>query len=575
MNNPLIPRSELDFLLFDWLHVETQVDRSTVSAILDLAEQVATDLFLSHYRQADASEPWLDTAGVHILPAIREALREYASLGLFGLSFPESLGGLGLPHTVAAACYSLFASANIATAAYPMLTTSNARLIAKFGSPAQIDRFARPEIEGRWFGTMCLSEPQAGSSLADVRTRAIRDGEDDYGTRYRLVGSKMWISGGDQDASENIVHLVLAKVQQADGSLPEGTKGISLFIVPKMLPDRANDIVVSGLNHKMGYRGTANCLLSFGDRGGAVGWRVGEEGQGLQQMFMMMNEARIYVGLGAASLGFRGYRHAALYAAERLQGRPPGQRGGAPVPISSHVDVRRMLLQQKAYVEGSLALCLYSAGLAELDDESSQALLGLLTPVTKTWPSEFGLAANDIAIQIHGGYGYTRDFDVEQLYRDNRLNPIHEGTTGIQGIDLVGRKILRADPLALATLQQRIQSTCDSCVSAQPAFKGSADALLGAWQQVLATIQQLRSREEVRALDHATLFLRAFGHVVVAWLWLDQVLAATGREDWLAEGKRSACRFFFDIELPQAVAWLRIAGDGSDAAATADVRIFQ
>jgi alkylation response protein AidB-like acyl-CoA dehydrogenase len=571
VKNPLVPRQELDFLLFDWLHVDSHVDRNTVSAILDLAEQVATDLFLPHYRQADASEPWLDHQGVHILPAIREALREYASLGLFGLSFPEALGGLGLPQTVDAACFSLFASANIATAAYALLTTSNARLIAKFGTPAQIDQFARPEIEGRWFGTMCLSEPQAGSSLGDVRTRAIRDGEDSFGERYRLIGTKMWISGGDQDASDNIVHLVLAKVQQADGTLPEGTKGISLFIVPKVLSDGANDISVAGLNHKMGYRGTANCLLNFGEHGGALGWRVGKEGQGLPQMFMMMNEARIYIGLGAASLGFRGYRHAAHYAAERLQGRPPGQRGGAPVPIISHVDVRRMLLQQKAYVEGALGLCLYCAELVDQQDEESQALLGLLTPVAKTWPSEFGLAANDIAIQIHGGYGYTRDFDVEQLYRDNRLNPIHEGTTGIQAIDLVGRKILRADPSALSILQRRIACTC------QRAGSGQADAvsaLESAWQGVLGVIEQLRRRPEARAFDHATLFLRGFGHVVLAWLWLDQTTAATRCGAALAAGKRAACRFFYDTELPQAMTWLQIAGHGSEVAATAESHLF-
>jgi alkylation response protein AidB-like acyl-CoA dehydrogenase len=573
VNTPLIPRQELDFLLFDWLHTQTRIDRGTVDAILDLTEQVATDLFLPHYRQADASEPTLDRdGGVHILPAIREALHEYASLGLFGLSFPETLGGMGLPQTVAAACYSLFASANIATAAYPMLTTSNARLIAKFGSPAQVDHFARPQIEGRWFGTMCLSEPQAGSSLGDVRTRAIRDGEDALGARHRLIGNKMWISGGDQDASENIVHLVLAKVQQADGSLPEGTRGISLFIVPKRLPDGPNDIIVAGLNHKMGYRGTANCLLSFGDRGGALGWRVGMEGQGLQQMFMMMNEARIYVGLGAAALGFRGYRHAAGYAAERVQGRPPGQRGGAPVPIISHVDVRRMLLQQKAYVEGALALCLYCARLSDDDDDESHALLGLLTPVAKTWPSEFGLAANDIAIQIHGAYGYTRDFDVEQLYRDNRLNPIHEGTTGIQAIDLVGRKILRADPLALSILQQRIDATCHIAGSARPA---EVAALKDAWQRVLAVIERLRAAEPARAFDDATLFLRAFGHTVLAWLWLDQIVAAASRDDLVAQGKRAACRFFFETELPQALAWLQIAGTGTNAAASADARIFQ
>jgi Acetyl-CoA dehydrogenase C-terminal like/Acyl-CoA dehydrogenase, C-terminal domain len=285
----------------------------------------------------------------------------------------------------------------------------------------------------------------------------------------------------------------------------------------------------------------------------------------------MMNEARIYIGLGAAALGFRGYRHSAVYAAERLQGRPPGQRGGAPVPILSHVDVRRMLLQQKAYVEGALALCLYCAQLSDQQDEESQLLLGLLTPVAKTWPSEFALAANDIAIQIHGGYGYTRDFDVEQLYRDNRLNPIHEGTTGIQAIDLVGRKILRGDPAAILILQRRIERTCQSAGGAQAE---AVSALNDAWQGLLAVIEQLRQRPEARAFDHATLFLRAFGHVVLAWLWLDQATTASRRHAGVADGKRAACQFFYDTELPQAMTWLQIVRRGSETAATANCRIF-
>ena len=427
----LLDRRDLDFLLHDWLEAGKLADRATVDAILDVSEKLAADAFLTHYKRSDVEEPWLDEAGnVHICPAIGDALAHYAELGLFSAGFPEAQGGLGLPYLVCAASFAFFAAANVATAAYPMLTVANARLIATFGTAAQFEAFARPEIEGRWFGTMCLSEPQAGSSLADIRTRALPDGSDALGDRYRLTGNKMWISGGDQDVSDGIVHLVLAKVRSEDGTLPEGTTGISLFIVPKILPGGArNDVTVAGLNHKMGYRGTANCLLNFGEQGGATGWIVGEPGHGLRQMFQMMNEARIGVGIGAAALGYRGYLLSAQYARERLQGRPAGERAGGPVAIIEHPDVRRMLLQQKAYVEGALALCLYCARLVDTAEHSAEdaALLGLLTPVAKTWPSEYGLAANDIAIQIHGGSGYTRDFDVEQLWRDNRLNPIHEG----------------------------------------------------------------------------------------------------------------------------------------------------
>jgi alkylation response protein AidB-like acyl-CoA dehydrogenase len=562
----LIDRSDMDFLLHDWL--KAGAEHETVDAILDLSEKLAAEAFLTHYKASDTDEPRLEDGQVRICPAIGDALAQYAELGLFAAGFPEEQGGLGLPYLVCSASFAFFAAANVATAAYPMLTVANARLIATFGTPAQFEAFARPQIEGRWFGTMCLSEPQAGSSLADIRTRAAPDGSDELGDRYRLAGNKMWISGGDQDVSENIVHLVLAKVPGADGALPEGTAGISLFIVPKTLPDGTrNDVTVAGLNHKMGYRGTVNCLLNFGEGGGATGWIVGEPGQGLRQMFLMMNEARIGVGIGAAALGYRSYLLSARYARERLQGRPVGTRTGPPVAIIEHPDVRRMLLQQKAYVEGALALCLYCAQLVDREsDADDRALLGLLTPVAKTWPSEHGLAANDIAIQIHGGYGYTRDFDVEQLWRDNRLNPIHEGTTGIQATDLVGRKIL-GDGSGLPVLELRILQTARAAGD-----NPQARALTEAWQAVSDTIEILRAAEGTTAFDNATPFLQAFGHVVVAWLWLDQAVAAQGLA--LEEAKHRACRFFFECELPKVAPLLAFVASGSDVASGAPARIF-
>lgn len=580
MTDLLLDRRDLDFLLHDWLKADALADRGTVDAILDLSEKLAAEQFLTHYKRADVEEPRLEDGEVRICPAIGEALAQYGEMGLFSAGFAEQQGGLGLPYLVCAASFAFFAAANVATAAYPMLTVANARLIATFGSTAQFEALARPQVEGRWFGTMCLSEPQAGSSLADIRTRASPDSSDALGNRYRLTGNKMWISGGDQDVSENIVHLVLAKVPDADGNLPEGTAGTSLFIVPKFLPDGArNDVSVAGLNHKMGYRGTANCLLNFGERGGATGWLVGEPGEGLRQMFQMMNEARIGVGIGAAALGYRGYMLSAAYARERLQGRPVGQRSGPPVAIIEHPDVRRMLLQQKSYAEGALALCLYCARLVDTAESSADdaALLGLLTPVAKTWPSEYGLAANDIAIQIHGGYGYTRDFDVEQLWRDNRLNPIHEGTTGIQAIDLLGRKILH-DGSGLTVLGLRILRAAKSA-EGLPGLGGHAQALSSAWRSVTDTITALRDCQSASAFDNATPFLQAFGHVVMAWLWLDQALAATtltsdrAQAD-LIDGKLAACRFFFECELPKVIPQLAFVASRSDVASGAPARIF-
>lgn len=600
---PFIDRRTLDFIVFDWLQADRLTaherfadhGRETFAAVLDLGSRIADADFATHYKASDRTEPVLDGETVRVLPAIRTALRTYAEAGLFAASFDSSLGGAQLPCVVHSAATALTMAANIATAAYPMLTVANARLLAAFGTKSQIDTFALPQIEGRWFGTMCLSEPQAGSSLADITTRAVCEDENDpLGASYRLFGSKMWISGGDQDISENIVHLVLAKVPGPDGRLAPGMTGISLFVVPKHLPaadgslGERNDIVVAGLNHKMGYRGTTNCLLALGEgtryrpRGaaGAIGYRIGAVGEGLAIMFQMMNEARIAVGLGAAALACRGYHHALAYARERLQGRPLGERGKKqnvpPQPIITHPDVRRMLLTQKVLAEGALALVLYCARL--VDDETIAAtdaareeaatVLGLLTPVAKSWPSEFGLVANDLAIQVHGGYGYTRDFDVEQVYRDNRLNPIHEGTNGIQAIDLLGRKILRDGGAALTLLGRRLEATLERART-RNGFAEEAKALAAAWDAVLDVVAILRQQPVQTALHNASAFLSAFGHVIVAWMWLDQALVAGGAAaDDFRESRIRACRYFFTTELPKAMQQIAFVRSLDESAAS-------
>jgi alkylation response protein AidB-like acyl-CoA dehydrogenase len=580
MSAPLLDRRDIDFQLFTWLGADSLADRATIEAFLDLSEKLATEQFLPLFKRCDVEEPRLVDGEVLTVPEIRSALAKYAELGLPAAGFAVEQGGLGLPALACAASYAYFASANPDIAVYAFLTAANARLLAAFGSAAQFEAFARPEIDGRWLGTMCLSEPQAGSSLADVRAKALPDGEDELGERYRLIGNKMWISGGDHDASDNIVHLVLAKVPGDDGALPEGTAGLSLFVVPKILPDGTrNDVTVAGLNHKLGYRGTSNCLLNFGEGPGAIGWIVGRRGDGLPQMFKMMNEARVDVGLGAAAIGYRGYMLSVAYARERLQGRPAGERSGAPVAIIEHPDVRRMLLQQKSYAEGALALCLYCMRLIDTaDGPENAALLSLLTPVAKTWPSEYGLAANDIAIQVHGGYGYTRDFDVEQLWRTNRLNSIHEGTTGIQAIDLVGRKVLR-EGAGLTVLRRRIGETADAAAAIAD-LADHARELTAAWTSLGEAIECLRDGDTPPATGNATPFLWAFGHVVVAWLWLEQALAAVAGSGAasldrdLVEGKLRACRFFFECELPKVPPLAAFVASRSDVAAGAPTRIF-
>lgn len=580
-------RRDLDFLLFDWLKVDELLDRprfsehsrETLAATLDLSETLGRDLFAPAYKKSDQVEPWLDAAGVHVIPEIATAVREHAASGLMAGAFDEDLGGMQLPLTVATASVACLMAANLSAAGFGMLTMANARLIAEFGTREQVRAFAAPQLSGEATGTMCLSETQAGSSLADITTLALEDGQDDFGRRYRLRGAKMWISGADHDVTANIIHLVLAKTPGSDGRPLPGVKGISLFIVPKVLPcGERNDVVVTGLNHKMGYRGIPNCVVAFGDgfsqpagQPGAVGYLVGEIGQGLAQMFQMMNEARINVGLGAAMMAYRGYRQSLAYAQERLQGRLPGST--APTAIAEHPDVRFMLMSQKAYAEGAVALTLYCARL--LDEEQTgapanadmaQRLLDLLTPLAKTWPSEQGLMANDMAIQIHGGYGYTRDFDVEQIYRDNRLNPIHEGTTGIQGIDLLGRKLAR-DEGALAELLARIQKTT-AAARADADLADCAEQLDQVWRRLADHAGQITLPLARHTLFGATQALRAFGHGVVAWLWLDIALNCRDRpeDDAFLTGKLAACRFFFTYDLPKISLWLDAARASPGAA---------
>lgn len=572
---PILDRPTLDFLLYDWLGGEALLtrpafaehNRESVASMLDTATRLAETHFLPCFKKSDREEPSQDEHGAHVIPEIRTAIAAYAQAGFAAAPFPAAIGGLGLPNLIHTAATAFFMGANVPVASYSMLTVGNAGLIAHFGTQAQIETFVTPALEGRWTGTMCLSEPQAGSSLADIVTKAIPEGEDGLGVRYRLFGNKMWISGGDHDAADNIVHLVLAKIPGPDGKLIAGSKGISIFIVPKFMQDGSrNDVTLAGLNHKMGFRGTTNCLLNFGERDGAIGWRVGEIGQGLPIMFQMMNEARIGVGLGATMMGYRGFQLALDYARNRPQGRRTGTRdvSSKQIPIIEHADVKRMLLACKSYTEGALALILYCA---KLVDESktadtaqaraeADAVLGLLTPVAKTWPSEYALAANDIAIQVHGGYGYTRDFDVEQLYRDNRLNPIHEGTTGIQGLDLLGRKIIRDGGKILAQFATRVAATIKA---AKDDFPAEANALQAAMDGIAAAVHALASvNDEAEMLANATNFLSAFGHTVLGFIWLDLALCVSQGEHGahFTAGKHAACRYFYSFEMPKIAAWL-------------------
>ena len=577
MASSIFSQRDLEFLLYEWLDVTglttrprfAEHSRETFDAFLAVSAQIAEREFAPHNRRNDAEEPRFDGERVHIIPEVKTALAAFNASGLLSGGMDEEVGGMQLPHVVHRACFLWFQAANIATSAYPLLTMANANLLRTHAAPEHVARFVGPMLEGRFTGTMCLSEPQAGSSLSDVTTRAVPAGD---GT-YRVTGSKMWISGGDHELSETIVHLVLARVAGA----PAGVKGLSLFIVPKHrvgddgVAGERNGVVLAGLNHKMGLRGTTNAVLSFTD---SEAFLIGEEGRGLAYMFQMMNDARIGVGAGAVALGYTGYLHALAYARERLQGRPVAGKDPAapPVPIVRHPDVRRMLLASKAYVEGGLALVLYAAKLVDEQETGDRAtaalLLDVLTPIVKAWPSQWCLLANDHAIQVHGGYGYTREYPVEQFYRDNRLNPIHEGTDGIQGLDLLGRKVIMRDGAGLKLLAGTMRAAAER---APAELAGYADLLTAGCDRLVEVTAKLWSdADPERALANSTAYLNAAGHLVVAWMWLEQATAAAGQDGPFYDGKRLAARYFFTHELPRTGAWFDLLESGDTLLADLD-----
>jgi alkylation response protein AidB-like acyl-CoA dehydrogenase len=605
-------RQTLEFLLYQWLDAEalnnrvrfSDHSRETFDAVLDTCERIAREKYAPFNRTVDTEEPRFDGEKVILPQATYEAQKAYAGSGMLSAAQDFEVGGMQLPYTVEAAANSFFAMASVSMGS-GLLTSGNANLLMVHGTDLQKEVFAKNEFAGRFSGTMCLSEPQAGSSLSDIATRATPDGvdfqADPLGPRYRLKGNKMWISAGEHDLTENIIHLVLAKVPGPDGKTIPGTRGISLFIVPKKLVDtkgqitgERNDVALAGLNHKCGWRGTTNTLLNFGEgkypvRGesGAVGYLVGMPGGGLRCMFHMMNEARIGIGMAATMLGMAGYQASLDYAKNRPQGRPIGLRptGGQnqgngasavgkdaaqpQIRIIEHADVKRMLLAQKSWCEGSLALLLYCArlvdeqhtGSAEAADEA-RLLLEVLTPIAKSWPSEWCLEANSLAIQIHGGYGYTRDFPVEQYWRDNRLNMIHEGTHGIQALDLLGRKVLMENGRGMDLLGQRMTATI-ARAKALPELAEHANQLARALQHVgAATKAAWATGQPGDALANAVPYMQAFGHTVLAWIWLDVALTALARNaaksDSSHQGRLLAARYFFRYELPKIGAWLKV-----------------
>ena len=574
----LLNDRDLKFLLYEFLDTAHLVNREryrehsrdVLDAILENARTIASERFAPHNAKGDAEEPRYDGTSLRMIPETKAAWDTFAKAGFLSAHWDVEEGGLQLPEVVLRAAMAYFNSANTATAAYPFLTIGAANLLRAFGTPEQKATWLAAMGDGRCAGTMALTEPGQGSALADIKTYAVEAGDGSY----RVFGQKMFISGGEQSLTDNIVHMTLARVR---GDAP-GVKGISLFLVPKRLlkPDgslgEGNDVALASLLHKMGWRNTTSTALSFGDKGGAVGYLLGKRGHGLAHMFQMMNEARIGIGLFAACIAYRGFLLSLEYARERLQGRLPSCKDplSPQVPLIAHADIRRLLLAQKVVAEGALALCLYASSLVQDRDthpdpacrQEAGRLLDFLTPIVKSWSAKYGCQANDMAIQVFGGSGYTRDYPLEQLYRDQRLNPIHEGVEAIHGLDILGRKAGMDGGACYAAFRKAVNETlAESLPSGQEAGIVSLRTTLAAsierLDEVTAGLLELQQRDPDRALANATVYLDAAGRIVVAWIWLKQALVAAralaagaGRDSDFYRGKLQVARYYGEWELP-------------------------
>ncbi|MFH1034656.1 MAG: acyl-CoA dehydrogenase [Pseudomonadota bacterium] len=563
-------------------------DRQSQDMMLDTALRMSEEVLFPAFRAMDQQPPVLVDGQVKVHALAGEFMRQSAEGGWIGATFPYEDGGLQMPVMLETACQFVFMAANLAAAAYPGLTKGAAHLLLSYGSEQIKETYVPKMIGGLWQGTMALTEPGAGSSLSDIAVTA----EPTEQGHYLISGQKIFISAGDHDGVENVVHLMLARIKGA----PAGVKGISLFVVPKLRPGQsgleANDLQTAGLFHKLGYRGCPIVHLSMGEAGDCRGWLLGKPNQGLSYMFQMMNEARISVGLQAAAVASGAYYASLKYAQERPQGRPVEAKDPLqpPVPIIQHADVKRLLLFQRGVVEGSLALLLQASRYADLaehgqdhEKERAHLLLELLTPIAKSYPAEMGIAATSAGLQVLGGYGYTDEFSAEQYFRDMRIHAIHEGTTGIQAMDLLGRKVTMQGGKAFETFIQEVGQTLEAA-GLSPELTPYAARL----RQVLDALRDLTAAKLALArqgqmavfLADATLYLELFGLVAIAWQWLKQGLVAQQGlaasqgpgEAAFYRGKLETLRYFFHYELPksQGLAARLAEDDGLTARLTED-----
>ncbi len=586
--NPLLSDRDVAFQLYEVgdalglcrLPAFAEHGQETFDLFLRSARGLARGLLFPAYRAMDEAPPVFVDGRVRVHPSMRAIWSQMAELGVLGATRPYAVGGQQLPRTVAIVAEAYLMAGNLGAYGYAGLTTGAAHLIEAFGSEWLRREFMRRMYSGEWTGTMALTEPQAGSSLGDITTRATPA---DDGS-YRVQGSKIFISGGDHDIADNVVHMTLARLPGA----PPGVKGISLVAVPRrrLTADGTlvdNHVATARMIHKIGWKGLPSLVMSFGERGDCHGWLVGEPHQGLAYMFQMMNEARIMVGVNGIATASVAYHEAVRYARERRQGRLPGARDPrAPqVPIVEHADVRRMLLRQKAIVEGGLALLVQVArysDVAEHDPDAAarqraQRLLDLLTPVAKSFPAERGFEANALALQVHGGYGYSSEYLPEAWLRDQKLNSIHEGTTGIHGLDLLGRRVF-ADGAFLALADEFKAAVADARTVALPrVWFDQFELAVGTIAELTVELARRGQAGEAEFMvRHSADYLDLFSTVVVTWQWLRQATvaaralqAANAEDRSFYEGKLCAAQYWFATELPRIDHLVRLCREGEDS----------
>ena len=575
---PLLNDRDIEFQLYEALDTESLLtrpryadhSREVFNATLNTAKSVAERYFANHAAKADTQEPTFDGESVHLIPETKAAWDAFVEAGFLAAHEDYEEGGAQLPEVIFRVIMSYTNAANIGTAAYPFVSVGVINLIRAFGTAEQKALYLPLIMQGNSNGTMALTEPAQGSALGDIKTMA--EPADDGS--YRLFGQKMYISCAEHNIAGNVVNMVLAKIK---GS-PDGVKGISLFIVPKYLvnadgsPGQRNDVVLAGLNHKMGYRNATNTVLNFGEKDGAVGYLIGEANKGLGYMFQMMNEARIGIGLGAAAIAYQGYNLSLDYARQRPQGRLASCKDplSPQVMLTEHADVRRLLLAQKAYAEGSLFMGLFASALfedqntAEDPDQRKRAglLLDLITPMVKSWPSKYGCIGNDHAIQILGGAGYMREYEAERLYRDQRLNPIHEGAEAIHGLDILGRKVTMKNGACHQVFLEEVQKDiiAAQAIACLSDMAKQLETALSTLDNTTQSLIALMGEDVDLGLANATLYLDMYGRVLASWLWLKQALSAdkglsntqqhNEQDQHFYQGKIHTARYYFDWELP-------------------------